>query len=286
MSQRGPEPSPGPGETEPTTRLDRAIAANLDNSIECWQLKFMQLDHFVIHADPDPQLTVRIGTDCKRAGLEFDPTGDRNFDAFSAHCLYVGLEYLEIIQLIRPAESGWIPQWLERYQRGVRGIYCIFLASQDLAGLAEKLRAQGFDAKAERSSFVDVNGTEYPFPWRHLYMPPIPGTDVELSFIQYDSPRLALREIFEPNSDKNGFTGIQSAELSLPMSNEAKTFLKKIFPQTENTNSGLRILLENSELCFKPDRVVSLHLTTRGTDHRFSPNSIQIANVKLETKIT
>lgn len=245
----------------------------------------MQLDHFVIHTDADYRLTHRLASECAPLGLVFDPVGNRNFDSFSAHYLYVGLEYLEIVQLKKPDESGWVPQWIERYNRGVRGIYCLFVASNDIEFLAKELRAQGFDVNAERSSFFDASGTEHALPWRQIFMAPIPGTDVEISFIQYDSPRVALREIFEPNSDENGFTGIQRVELSFPGLDKAQEFLGRIFPHLESAAFGLRVSLENGEIHFRQSDSVSLRLTARGTNRRLHTGGIRIANVTLETEI-
>lgn len=244
----------------------------------------MQLDHFVIHVDSDSHLPSRIAEDCGSLGFVFDPIGNRNFDSFASHFLYVGLEYLEIIQLKRPNESDWVPQWIERYNHGVRGIYCLFLASHDIELLEKELRGQGFDVKAERSSFIDTAGTEYPFPWRQIYMPAIPDSDVEISFIQYDKPRAELREIFEPNSDKNGLSGIRKAQLSLPNLEGSRLFLEKIFPGIAKTNSGLSVQLENGELDFIRSNTVSLRLSAQSTDQRFDAGELQIVNVSLEAK--
>jgi hypothetical protein len=245
----------------------------------------MQLDHFVIHVDTDSQLPQRVAAECNQLGFAFDPLGNRNFDSFAAHFLYVGLEYLEIVQLKKPDESGWVPHWIDRYKRGVRGIYCLFIATNDIELLEKELRMRGLEVKAERSSFFDATGSEHPFPWRQIYMPPIPGSDVEVSFIQYDSARADLREIFEPNSDKNGFTGIFSAELSIPGLEESRSFLKAIFPQLECTESGLRIRLDNGEIKFRRGDTVSLQLTARGTNPHFNSGEVQIANVSVETAI-
>lgn len=59
----------------------------------------MRLDHFVIHIDPDSEAFNRIASECMPLGFGFDPVGNRNFDSFAAHFLYIGTEYLEIVQL-------------------------------------------------------------------------------------------------------------------------------------------------------------------------------------------
>ena len=260
-------------------------APRLDSQSSSCHCMFMWLDHFVIHIDTDPQFTQRLASETTSLGLAFDPIGNRDFDSFSAHYLYVGLEYLEIIQLKKPNESGWVPQWVERYSRGVRGMYCLFLATSDIESLAKELQAKGFDVKEERSSFVDATGIEHPFPWRQIFMPSIPETEIELSFIQYDSVRTDLREIFEPNSDSNGFTGIQKADFLITNLDGGREFLVKIFPQLQGTESGFRIELESGEINFRRGNTESLRLTARGTNTRFNPGRLKIANVSLETAI-
>lgn len=239
----------------------------------------MRLDHFVIHIEPKPDAIGDIAKTCIPLGFAFDPVGNRNFDSFSAHYLYVGFEYLEIIQLKNPETSGWVPRWVQLFKEGHRGIYCIFLGTQDIEEIERNLVANGFEVKAERSSFVAGDGKEYQLPWRIIHLPAIPGSPTEISFIQYDSSPQELKEIFVPNSDQNSLVGIHGIELFIPNVTNQIDFIRKIFPNVQVEDLSLIATCDNGFIRFSNDQKIQSRIHVKSDDLQKIVQQFSIENI-------
>lgn len=114
-------------------------------------------------------------------------------------------------------------------------------------------------------------------------MPVIPGTDIDISFIQYDTdPKNLLEEVYVPNSNKNGLVGVQAAKLCLPNVLEKIDFLKRIFPSLKSDSFGFQASVENGVVKFVEGASVSLELSVKSTDPKLVGGSFTVSNVKLQ----
>lgn|GEM_PF-4198577 len=173
----------------------------------------------------------------------------------------------------------WIPRWVQRFKEGHQGIYCIFLGTQDIEEIERCLVANGFEVKAERSSFVAGDGKEYQLPWRIIHLPAIPGSLTEISFIYYDSSPKELKEIFVPNSDQNSLVGIHGVDLFIPNVTNQIDFIRKIFPNVRLEDSSLIATFDNGFIRFRNDQQIQSRIHVKSDDVQKIGQQFSIANI-------
>jgi len=206
----------------------------------------LELDHFVVHIDNDPAILTDLRAQLARHGVPFEPDWGKGTKGFKAGNIWIGRQYFEIIRILRPDGGGWVEHWVKRHHQGKRGLYCLFLKTDRLDALAIRLREAGIPASdPERITYRAFFGLfRKTMPWRMLYLPPIPGTDLEMAFIQYDpDPNDVMKAHMVPNADANGITGVHEVRLQLPLSNEASDFLIRVFPEATHANHRLIVPL-------------------------------------------
>jgi len=206
----------------------------------------MHLDHFVIHVD-DKSVPANIAEAANSAGFPFNPNKGKGTKGFKATNIWMGREYFEITWLLKKDGGGWIPEWVERYNKGARGLTCLFLRTNELDKLENDFLQREIEHRVERTSFKVLWGLyTVKLPWRILLLPPIPGTDMEISFIEYDKGAIEkYSKYWKPNSTENGITSINSATIRVPNLQEAKLFLKTLFPNLKSTSSDIQIPVED-----------------------------------------
>ena len=209
------------------------------------------LDHFVVHIDDDPKLLPDLKMRLAALDVPFEPDWGKGTKGFKAGNIWIGRQYFEIIRILRPDGGGWVERWVERHHQGKRGLYCLFLKTDRLDDLAARLRAAGIETPApERVAYRAFFGLfKKTMPWRMLYLPPIPDADLELAFIEYDpDPRDVMKAHMTPNADENGVTGVYDARLRLPLTDDARDFLRRVFPHATGTDDALTAPLEGGSI--------------------------------------
>ncbi len=86
-----------------------------------------------------------------------------------------------------------------------------------------------------------------------LYTKPIPGTDLQLMFLQMDSQKMfdfTKKHYMHPNSENYQVTGIHRAVVELPSSSEVSEFLSKVFPSSTETEDGITYKMKDTTLDF------------------------------------
>lgn len=261
--------------------MDRAAGAGDRNMNVAASLK---LDHFVVHIDDDPSLLPDLKKRLTMAGVPFEPDWGKGTKGFKAGNIWIGRQYFEIIRILRPDGGGWVKRWVERHHQGKRGLYCLFLKTDRLDEMADQLEAAGITTTGpERVTYRAFFGLfRKTMPWRMLYLPQIPGTGLELALIEYDpDPRDIMKAHMVPNADENGITGIEQARLRLPLTDEARSFLVRIFPQITDTGDKLTVPLATGTIWI--ENAAGLHADffaqAIGAGHR--PISVTLENVTL-----
>ena len=86
-------------------------------------------------------------------------------------------------------------------------------------------------------------------PWITLHLPQLPGTDIEISFIEYEAG-IVEKWItqMKPNATSIGITGISECEIEVEKFNECVNFLKQVFPTATATGTSLTVPLEHGLL--------------------------------------
>jgi hypothetical protein len=211
----------------------------------------MRLDHFVIHVDNDEQKLANLAEAASEAGIpcNFKRNG-KGTKGFQARNIWLGRQYFEIVYLRRPDGGGWRDKWVSQYNRGERGVVCLFVRVSNLAALKNELSLRNVEAVEEKVSFKLFGLFKVTMPWTSLHLTNIPGTGFEISFIEYgqkvtDSWYLSQK----PNAIANGFEGISSCTIELPETRPAIAFLKKVFPSLVEQGNEAVVPLEQG--CIK-----------------------------------
>ena len=233
----------------------------------------LTLDHIVVHVDGDD--ITQLKSELDRAGLPFEPDWGKKAKGFKVANVWIGRQYVEIVNILAP-DNLWQPQWSARHARGDRGVYCLFLKTdQDFDDLHAAFTRGGVHAsQPERTRFKWMFGLlEKKLPWRFMLLPPVPGTPVELGVIQYDRGAEAkFRPFMVPNAEDKGLLGLEKATVVSGNRDEACAWLENLS----------RILGQALPLNVGGDgsQGAALHLTPRlapGTDFP----GVKIANVQI-----
>lgn len=247
----------------------------------------MKLDHFVVHIDNDEEALAKLKREIEPLGFPFEPKHGKGTGGFKAANIWIGRQYFEIIRLLNKSGGGWTPQWVKRYNDGVRGIYCVFLVTHSIDDIARRLKASGISVGApERITFKAFFGLiKKTLPWQLIYLPPIPGTNLEIGFIQYDpDPNDYIKQFLVPNSDENGITGIESGTIQLPLNSDILNFLKKIFPGGLEQEASFSVSLESGKLLFVHGLgEVQVELHAKTDDPTLRGNNFRFLNVSVVT---
>ena len=244
----------------------------------------VHLDHFVVHIDDEPSVLPDLKTRLAAVGVPFEPDWGKGTRGFKAGNVWIGRQYVEIIRILRRDGGGWVDRWVERHHRGKRGLYCLFLKTERLDDLLIGLRAAGIETSdPERVTYRAFFGLfKKTMPWRTLYLPPIPGTDLELAFIAYDpDPRDVMKAHMVPNADENGITGVHDARLRLPLTDEARDFLRRVFPRATGTADALTVPLASGAIRVENADAVHADLHARRVESGGPAGAVTLENVTL-----
>ena len=243
-----------------------------------------ELDHFVVHIDDDPGLLRALQKQLAAIDIPFEPDWGKGTTGFKASNIWVGRQYFEIIRILRPDGGGWVERWVKRHHEGERGLYCLFLKTDRLDALAAQLRTAGIAiADPERVTYRAFFGLfKKTMPWRMVYLPPIPGVDLELAFIEYDpDPKDVLKAHMTPNADENGVTGVRNARLRLPLTHEARGFLRRVFPDATGTDDVLAAPLEHGSIRFENADALHADLYAKQEKTGAGASAVTLENVTL-----
>jgi len=213
----------------------------------------MLLDHFVVHIDNNRSLLSDLANRAKSAGFPMDLNKGKGTKGFHALNIWMGQQYFEIPWLKREDGGGWKSEWVDMYNSGKRGLFCIFLRAKNIDQLEIQLRKIGIPIKKEKVSFKVLGLFTKTMPWTTLHLPQLPGSDIEISFIEYE-PGIVEKWItqMKPNATSVGIQGIGGCEIQVIQFNECVNFLKRVFPNATETEKSLSIPLEHGFLNVKP----------------------------------
>lgn len=245
----------------------------------------MRLDHFVVHINNDPNILRSLKEKSDAAGLPFEPSRGKGTKGFKVANIWVGDEYLEIPWLKTTDGGGWQKEWVQKYNQGKRGLFCFFLEVNDLQKTQEELRARGINSEITYTSFRVLFGLyKVTMPWSYLYLPSVPGTDLQISFFQYGpGAKDKYRPYMKPNSKENGITGINNATVYLPDWENGVSFVKRLLPSIGDNNTELKISLSNGGIRFikSRDGTARVRLEAESLNPNFIGKGFELENVEL-----
>jgi hypothetical protein len=248
----------------------------------------IRLDHFVIHVDDDMSRLKQLKETIEPLGFPFLPERGKGTRSFKVSNIWVGEQYFEIVRIFDP-DGDWRKDWASLYQSGRRGLFGIMLMTNELDEWMDTFRERGIPIEEpERISFRWLIFKKT-LPWRTLFLPRIPGTDVQITISQMDSEKdyQFMKRFMKPNASEQGITGIVKATLHGDFSDEAWDYLKRLFPWTVDTDERLVFGLdEGHQLCFQKSKDMSpvLSLVARSEDPAKRGGEFQLENVRLRVE--
>ncbi|HEY8392734.1 MAG TPA: hypothetical protein VIL83_08415 [Capillibacterium sp.] len=247
----------------------------------------IRLDHFVINIDNDLGKLKELKRQIEPLGFPFEPTWGKGTKGFKVANLWIGLQYLEMVWLKKRDGGGWKGDWVEKYNKGHRGIIAIYLMTDRLDEIRGELMGRGIPVSApERISFRWFFGLfAKTMPWRSIFTAPIPGTDLQICYGELDSPEIMekIKAYMVPNAARYGIEGIDKATVRSNFSGEAWIYLQKLFPKAVMKGSCLTYDMGGTSLFFaqweKPGLDVELHAVT--TYGKNLGKSFMVENVRV-----
>lgn len=243
-----------------------------------------RLDHFVIHIDNNTDVIASLKATLPELGFPFKPEWGKGTRGFKAANIWIGKQYFEIIRILKPDGGGWPAYWVEKHRKGKRGIYCLFLATERLDELHNNLLDNGLSVFGPERTVFKLLFFKKTLPWRYILLPEIPGTDMQIGFIQYDSgAEEKLKPYMLPNAKENGIKGISQAQVELPLWDEGLNFLKKVFPGLHIGDSSAGLELSGGKITFTAKENFGIRLQADSSNHNFTSGHFVIENVCVET---
>jgi hypothetical protein len=250
----------------------------------------IRLDHFVIHIDQDRSKLESLKDKIVPMGFPFNPTSGKKTKGFQVADIWIGDQYLELVWLKTKDGGGWRQEWVEKYNRGVRGIFGLCLMTDQLDSLEKELRKRGVAASTpERITFKTLFGLlKKTLPLRYVLTPPIPGTDLQIFFLEMDSQKKYefMRKYFmKPNAEENGITGIKEAIVRCPFSEEAWNYIRALFPSLSGDAPMATYDMGETKLHFVQSDEVGLkvELLAASTNENIPNGSFEIENVRVKS---
>lgn len=207
------------------------------------------IDHVVINIDKNYQEDKTIIEKIKASGLFYEPSKGKGTRGFKASNIWIGDEYLELIQIKTKDGGGWRKNWVEKYNSGHRGVIGLFLKTENIENTGKLLKDFQITSP-ERIVFPMIfNLVHISAKWRNSYLPFLSGVPLQLGFQQVDNKKIEanMRKRMQPNSEKNGFFGIKTIKFFGDFSIEDFETIKKIFSCNEITENHIEIPLNNEQ---------------------------------------
>ncbi|WP_406242438.1 hypothetical protein ACF3M2_19685 [Tissierella carlieri] len=103
----------------------------------------LRIDHLVINIDEKYQIDNDTINSIRNSGYPYEPKWGKGTKGFKASNIWIGQEYFEMIRLLKKDGGGWRKEWVEKYNKGHRGLICIIFETNDLDKDYHRLKQKG-----------------------------------------------------------------------------------------------------------------------------------------------
>jgi len=248
----------------------------------------LRLDHFVVHIDDDVAMLKSLKDQIEPLGFPFDLSRGKGTKGFKVANIWIGDQYLELPWIKSRDGGGWKKEWVEKYHQGKRGIFGLCLMTDQLDHVRNELMARGIPAgDPERITFRMLFGLfKKTLPFRLVFTPPIPGTDLQIFFLEMDSQRqleMMKKYFMVPNARDYGITGIREAIVKSHFSTEAWEYIEKLFPNLIGNRTKATFDMGETKLTFEQSQQDDLWVELRAAtakenlrDGRFTIENVEV----------
>lgn len=243
-----------------------------------------KLDHFVINIDQKYREDVGIVERIRSAGFPYEPKWGKETRGFQVSNLWIGDEYLEMVQVLNPSGGGWVDEWTQRYHAGHRGLICLMLDTQDIDAVYRELAAQNIAiTPPEWLEFKWFFGLlTRRMPWRNSYLPFFESVPLQIGFqeMKDEKAREFMSQYMVPNARDAGIGGIQKAVIRGRFTNADFGMLRTVFgglaEQTEEDSVEILLSSGQSVVLIRAE-----HYTVELFTESANEKHIEIENVKI-----
>lgn len=190
----------------------------------------LEIDHLVVHTE-NINSVEKLKEKLDEVGIPFEPNWGKKAKGFRVSNIWMGKQYFEVVT-ITDANNLWQPQWAKRFADGDRGTFCIFFKIDfPISELHAQLKDDGFSVtQPERTEFKWFFGLfKKSLPWRFFLTSRVPGTDIELGFIEYDTgAERKFAPYMVPNTREVGLKGLSSPTINSSAPGQSEIWLDRL----------------------------------------------------------
>ncbi len=244
----------------------------------------MKLDHFVVNINEKYQKDKNIIDDIRNADFPYEPKWGKGTKGFKVSNLWIGNEYLEMVNILNTDGGGWVKEWSKKYNEGHRGMVCLMLDIENIDELYQILNQKNIPVTLpkwlEFKWFFNLLTRR--MPWRNCYIPFFEKVPFQIGFqeMKDEKSRDFMNQYMVPNSRDKGIDGINKVIIRGAYSHNDFDMLKNVFGNLiKNENSKfISIELSTKQLIeFTVDPMYQVELYANSATGRF----VEIENVKI-----
>ncbi|WP_052344247.1 hypothetical protein [Bacillus ndiopicus] len=241
----------------------------------------MRFDHLVVNIDKKYQTDNIEIQSIRNTGLPYEPKWGKGTKGFKASNIWIGNEYLEMIHLLKKDGGGWKPEWVEKYNKGHRGLICLMLDVDDLDKIYEEM-TNNYSISISEPKYLQFKWGFGLFtrtmPWRNSYFPFFEGIPLQIGLQQMKDKKSAefMHKYMVPNARDNDINGIEEIIIKGPLTDSDFKLINTIFKNKESTENGIVIYLDNNQkLYFEKENEYTVNVTTSSSNVKQSEAKIE-----------
>lgn len=250
-----------------------------------------RFDHFVVNVSEKYQEDKTVINSIINAGFPYKPSWGKGTKGFKASNLWIGNEYFEMINILKPNGGGWKSDWVDLYNNGHRGLICIMLDVNNIDELYNMLTTKNINiTKPEHLKFKwFFNIFTRVMPWQNCYSDFLEGFPLQIGFQQMndEKSREFMKGYMIPNSRDNNITGIRKVTIKGPLTANDKKLISNIFYMDIIKTEPLTIQLDQQQiLIFEESKNYSVNISTNCNNENFNNKVVYIENIDVKNVIS
>lgn len=242
----------------------------------------MKIDHLVVNIDKKYQTDNNEISKIRKNMLPYEPTWGKGTKGFKVSDIWIGNEYLELVNIKNENGGGWIEKWTDMYNKGHRGLICLMIDTPNIDMLFNELSKKNISiTKPKWLEFKwFFNLFTRRMPWKNAYIPFFQKVPFQIGFQQMkdEKSRDFMNSYMVPNSRDNGINGIKKIVIYGDFTDEDFQMLLKVFNTCTLQEDELSICLEKEQsIVFKKNKDFSVEIFTDSSNSK----NIDIENIKI-----
>lgn len=249
-----------------------------------------KFDHFVVNVNQKYQKDKTLINNITNAGFPYEPSWGKGTSGFKVSNLWIGNEYLEMINILKPNGGGWKSDWVDLYNKGHRGLICIMLDVDSINEFYNISTTKNIKiTKPEHLKFKwFFNLFTRVMPWQNCYSDFLEGIPLQIGFQQMndEKSRDFMKSYMVPNSRDNNITAINKVVIKGSLTKNDKKLIFNIFDQYIIKIEPLTIELNKEQvLVFEDSNSYSVNIVTKCNNKNFNNKIISIENIDIKNYV-